>query len=185
MACESILTFLSNIDVINQDTIQKAVNKANLAVRQFQEQNNSKMGTTLGAVVLSKGKAKCFWVGDVKVFHYSSNKLLFESQSHNLLNELLESDIVNENFKSSKYRHIVTRSIQGDIKKSVISYQELIVKAKDELIICSDGVHSIIDSHTVLCLMKSEQTDFINKLNDRLEKEANDNASLIYVSEFN
>ena len=186
IATESILTFLSNIDEINKESIQKAINKANLAIRQFQEQNHSKMGATLGAVILAKGIAKCFWVGDIKILHYSDSKLTFESKSHSLINELSDSKFSNKSFKSSKYSHIVTRSIQGEVKKSIISYQELAVKEKDELIICSDGVHSIIDSQTILFLMNNKKTSaaFIDEVNIRLKNEANDNASLIYVSEF-
>ncbi len=184
IAAESILTFLSNIDEITKETIQKSINKANLAIRQCQEENHTKMGTTLGAVILSKGIAKCFWIGDVKILHYSDSKLIFESKSHNLLNEVSNSKLLKENFNTSKYSHIVTRSIQGDVKKSVMSYQELMIKEKDELIICSDGVHNIIDSQTILFLMNKEKTftSFIDELNKRLEIEANDNASLIYVS---
>ncbi len=186
IATESILTFLSNVDEITKETIQKAINKANLAIRQYQEQHHSKMGTTLGAIVLSKGVAKCFWVGDIKILHYSDSKLQFESKSHNLTNELSNNEPLNENFKSSKYSHIVTRSIQGDIKKSMISYQEFITKEKDELIICSDGVHSIIDSQTLLFLMNDNKApkSFIDTLNHRLQNEAIDNASLIYITEF-
>jgi protein phosphatase len=183
IATESILTFLSNIDGINKESIQKAINKANLAIRQYQEQNHSRMGTTLGAIVLSKGVAKCFWVGDIKILHYSDNKLQFESKSHNLINELSDNEPSNETLNSSKYSHIVTRSIQGNVTKSVISYQELKVKEKDELIICSDGVHDIIDSQTFLFLFNNRktQTSLINELNDRLQNEAKDNASLIYL----
>lgn len=184
IATESILTFLSNIDEITKETIQKAINKANLAIRQYQEQHHSKMGTTLGAIVLSKGVAKCFWVGDIKILHYSDSKLQFESKSHNLINELSDNVPSNEKLKSSKYSHIVTRSIQGDTKKSVISYQELTVKENDELIICSDGVHNIIDSQTMLFLMKNENSSFIDKINSRLKNEANDNASLISIKNF-
>ena len=186
VAVDSVLTFLSNTDEINKGTVQKAINKANLAIRQYQEQNHSKIGTTLGAIVLSKGLAKCFWVGDIKILHYSGSKLQFESKSHNLINELSDNKSSNETFKSSKYSHIVTRSIQGDVKKSVISYQELIVNGKDILIICSDGVHTIIDSQTMLFLMKNVKisTSFIDEINNRLKNEATDNASLIYVSEF-
>ncbi len=184
IATESILTFLSNIDEINKESIQKAVNKANLAIRQFQEQNHSKMGTTLGAVILSKGIAKCFWVGDIKILHYSDSKLTFESKSHNLINELSDNELSNESFKSSKYSHIVTRSIQGDVKKSVISYQELTIKEKDELIICSDGVHNIIDSHTIEFILKNNKHLFeaMTTIDDRLALEAIDNASLILIS---
>jgi protein phosphatase len=184
IALESVETLLSIVEVIDKDCIQKAVNKANLAIRQFQEQNNSKLGTTLGGIIISKGLAKCFWVGDVKILHYSENKLVFESKSHNLINELSESDVVNETFKPSKYSHIVTRSIQGDIKKSIISYQELVVNDKDKLIICSDGVHNIIDSQTMLFLMNNQKinSSFIDQLNNRLNNESDDNASLIYIS---
>ncbi len=184
IATESILTFLSNVDEITKETIQKAINKANLAIRQYQEQHHSQMGTTLGAIVLSKGVAKCFWVGDIKILHYSDSKLLFESKSHNLINELSNNEPLNENFKSSRYSHIVTRSIQGDVKKSMISYQEFITKEKDELIICSDGVHSVIDSQTLLFLMNDNKApnSFIDTLNHRLKNEAIDNASLISIS---
>lgn len=184
IATESILTFLSNIDEITKETIQKAINKANLAIRQYQEQYHSKMGTTLGAIVLSKGLAKCFWVGDIKILHYSDSKLQFESRSHNLINELSDNVPSNEKLKSSKYSHIVTRSIQGEVKKSMISYQEFITKEKDELIICSDGVHSIIDSQTLLFLMNDNKAPmpFIDTLNHRLKNEAIDNASLISIS---
>ncbi|WP_158848504.1 PP2C family protein-serine/threonine phosphatase [Algibacter sp. L1A34] len=183
---DSILTFLSNVIEINKESIQKAINKANLAIRQFQEQNHSKMGATLGAVIFSKGIAKCFWVGDIKILHYSESKLTFESKSHNLKNELSKSESSNEVFKSSKYSHIVTRSIQGVVKKSIISYQEITIKEKDKLIICSDGVHGLIDSQTILFLMNNEKKNisFIDELNNRLENESNDNASLIYVTEF-
>jgi len=183
---ESLLTFLSNTEVIDKESIQKAINKANLAIRQFQEQNHSKLGATLGAIILSKGIAKCFWVGDIKILHYSGKKLVFESKSHNLINELSGNEFSNKTLKPSKYSHIVTRSIQGDVKKSVISYQELDTKENDELIICSDGVHSLIDSQTMLFLMNNSKNSafFIDELNCRLGNEANDNASLIYVTEF-
>lgn len=186
IAVDSVHTFLLNTDEINEETIQKAINKANLAIRQYQEQNHSKMGATFGAMILSKGLAKCFWVGDVKILHYSDNKLQFESKSHNLINELYNNEPSNQSFKYSKYSHVVTRSIQGDIKKSEISYEEIVIQENDELILCSDGVHSIIDSQTLLFLMNGNKASisFIDRLNHRLKNEAIDNASLIYVSEF-
>lgn len=183
IATESILTFLSNIEDIDSANIQKAINKANLAIRQFQEQNHSKLGTTIGGIILSKGVAKCFWVGDIKIFHYSENKLAFESKSHNLINELSNNASSNETFKTSKYSHIVTRSVQGDTKKSIISYEELIVKEKDQLLISSDGVHNLIDSATIQYLLNNFDNPNLvsSEINKRIENEAKDNASYIYV----
>lgn len=182
---ESISTFLSNIELIDEEGIQKAVNKANLAIRQFQEKNHSKLGATLGGIILSKNIAKCFWVGDVKVLHYSERKLDFESKSHNLINELSESGASRDAFNTSKYSHIVTRSIQGDVKKSVISYKSLEISDKDQLIICSDGVHNLLDSQTIQYMINNEKAkcSVVELINDRLFNEAEDNASLIYISQ--
>ena len=90
---ENIETFLSNCHPIDEFSIDKAINKANLALRQFQEKNISKLGSTIGGAIMSgKSAAIIFWVGDVKILHYSKGKLNFESKSHNLINELSNNE---------------------------------------------------------------------------------------------
>tara|TARA_R110002012_G_scaffold321944_1_gene552639 strand:- start:95148 stop:95852 length:705 start_codon:yes stop_codon:yes gene_type:complete len=182
MIIDSLVTFLSNRTQFNIEVIHKAINKANLALRQYQEKHQSKLGSTLGGILVTGKTAITFWVGDVKILHYSKGKLCFESKSHNLSSELSETD----NLTSSKYNHIVTRSIQGDVKKSVPSYQELILNNGDQLFICSDGVHNIIDSNTLQYLLnKEDSTDaLIATIDQRIEKEAIDNASLILIEGF-
>ncbi len=184
MTVDSISTFLSTVREINEESIQKAVNKANLAIRQFQELNRSRLGATIGGVIVENNLARCFWVGDVKILRYSDSKLNFESKSHNLFNET--SDDANSNISEikSKYSHIVTRSVQGNLRKSYVSYQELELNGKtDKLIICSDGLHNIIDSHNIEYLLKNNKsTDLvIKKIRDRLKMEAEDNASFIFI----
>ena len=183
---ESISTFLSNSTSINKDSIQMSVNKANLAIRQFQESNNSNLGATVGGIVITKNKAQCFCVGDVGVFHYSKGKLTFESKAHNLVNDLKHTGSLKTS-SLEKLSHIVTRSIQGNVKKSVISYHVLILEEHDSLIICSDGVHNITDSHTILYHLNKEQhiSESIETISQRIEKEADDNASLIAIYGFN
>jgi len=182
MVIESLTTFLSNSTQFNKEVIDKAINKANLALRQYQERHQSKLGSTVGGVLVTGKTAKIFWVGDVKILHYSNGKLSFESKSHNLSSELSETD----NLNSSKYNHIVTRSIQGNVKKSLPSYQELILNKRDQLFICSDGVHNIIDPNTLQFLLNNEDStdSLIATIDQRLKKEARDNASLILIEGF-
>ena len=56
----------------------------------------------------------------------------------------------------------------------------------DQLFICSDGVHNIIDSNTLQYLLnKEDSTDaLIATIDQRIEKEAIDNASLILIEGF-
>ena len=144
------------------------------------------MGSTLGGIIVSGKTARAFWVGDVKILHYSKFKLSFESKPHNLRNELSAADDLKENLDFSKYNHMVTRSIQGDVKKSVPSHQELLLNKGDKLFICSDGVHNIMDSLTLQYLLNVNEASgtLLDAIDQRLIQEANDNASLILVEDF-
>jgi protein phosphatase len=183
---ENIAAYLSSTSLLNEIAIRKAINKANLALRKYQEQHHSKLGSTIGGVIITGNVTKIFWVGDVKILHYSQRKLCFESKAHNITNELSSLNSLNKKPSLSKYDHIVTRSIQGDSKKSIPSFHELLLKKGDELIICSDGVHNIIDAHTLQYILNNEDSSnlVIDTINQRLEKEANDNASLILIEDF-
>lgn len=186
MVIDSLTIFLSNNSQFDENVIQKAINKVNLALRQYQEQHQSKLGSTLGGIIISEKIAKTFWVGNVKILHYLNGKLCFESKAHNLSNELSETDNSNDSINFSKYDHIVTRSIQSDVKKSVPSYQELNLDKNDKLFICSDGVHNIIDPKTLQYLLnKEDSTDsLMATIDEILQKETSDNASLILVEGF-
>ncbi len=183
---ENIVAYLTNTSQLNEIAIRKAINKANLVIRKYQEQHHSKLGSTLGGIIITGNVAKVFWVGDVKILHYSQRKLCFESKAHNITNELSSLNSLNKKPSLSKYDHIVTRSIQGDSKKSIPSFHELLLNRGDELIICSDGVHNIIDAHTLQYILNNEDStnSIIDTINLRLEKEAKDNASLILIEDF-
>lgn len=184
MVVESISTFLSTVTLFNEISVQKSINKANLIIRQYQEKHQSKLGATIGGIIVQGNKAKIFWVGDVKIFHFRKNKLQYESNSHNLLNEIKNNESVSALKNAAKYSHIVTRSIHGVLEKSHISYLELVYNEGDIFMICSDGVHDIIDGQSIAYLLNQELNflDFISKINKRLKEEASDNASTIFIT---
>ena len=117
IVAENITAFLSTIKKITKADIQKGINKANLALKQAQESSQTKMGATIGGVIIENNTALCFWVGDVKIFHYRNNKLFNESSEHTLLKEILKNGSISNVDQLNKYQHIVTRSVQGEIKR--------------------------------------------------------------------
>jgi protein phosphatase len=181
IAIESINTFLSNSKIFEISNIQKAVNKANLAIRQFSQEKGEKIGCTLGGLIQFKNKIYCFWIGDVRIIHFRNRKIEFESKDHTLINQLKENGSFSDLSRLSKYRHIVTRSIQGDVKESQIGYYNTIVSSDSDIfIICTDGVHDIISSELIhKYLFNNSNGVSLCELEDRLLTEANDNNSLI------
>ncbi|WP_404985365.1 PP2C family protein-serine/threonine phosphatase [Chryseobacterium sp. M5] len=180
LVADNIVTYLRTIQKIDFSNVQKAVNKANLAVKQYNEANQITSGATLGGVVFSGNSAICFWLGDVKIYYIKNNKLVQESQSHSFLNEMSDSDFSKspENFK--RYGHIVTRSVSGKREKTNLDFFKIDhLSAQDSFIICSDGVHNTMTvQHMNLLLSTNTNTSVIE---DYLNTHAKDNFSLINI----
>lgn len=185
LVAENVSTHLSTAIDVDISNIQKAVNKANLVIRQFKEKSGQKLGATVGGVVLTLNQAICFWVGDVKIFHFKNNKLRNESHSHTLMNEVLENSSIVDTKQLNKYKHIVTRSVQGEVDRSKVDYFLISdFSDQDSLFVCSDGVTDVISGTQIEQVFNSTTSypEAMKYLEDRLIREAIDNFSMILVN---
>jgi len=186
IVAENILTYLSIVKNPDVFDIQKSVNKANLAIRQATKKNGLKMGATVGGVIINRDKAVCFWVGDVKIFRYQKNNLLFESKSHTLMGELVNNGSITDIETAKRYKHVVTRAVCGDLDKSRVDIYDFGSLNNDDLVvICSDGVHDILDGLQIQKIVNASEDieTAIARTEQRLINEAKDNFSFIFLHE--
>ena len=184
IVAESILAYLSTIKKVNEKEIQRAINKANLAIKQKVHDTGTKMGATVGGVIINDNQAYGFWVGDVMIFHFNNKKLQFESSSHTLINNIKKNGSLKSSEYISKYRHIVTKSIQGEISYSTIDYLEFGRMTEDDfIIICSDGVHDIINGIELenIFSLNISLKESVKKIEQRCLAESSDNFSMILI----
>lgn len=184
LVAENILLSLSKTKKIDREHIQESVNQANLAIQNYLAGSNLKMGATVGGVILTDSKAICFWVGDVKIFHFKDSKLVYESNPHSLMNQIIENGSIIDQERVSRYKHVVTRSVQGDTEQSKIDYIELDhIAKKDLILVCSDGVHDIYDGLQIQQILNTSETyDLaVEKMKKRLAIDSKDNYSLILI----
>ena len=182
LVAENIHTYLSTINDISEKEIQKAVNKSNLIIKQKSDDLNAKIGATLGGAIISKDKAFLFWVGDVKIIHLRNNKLLFETHSHTLINQMINNGSVINNLE--RYKHVVTRSVSGSIKESIIDCHLVNnLLPKDIIIIYSDGVSDILNSYQINNVFKSAASvqEGVSEVEILCNIEAKDNFSMIAI----
>ncbi len=182
---EKISGYLSSLSKINETDIQFAIDNANKAINQYKEFSEIKLGATIGGIILQNDSAKCFWVGDVKIFHFNNNKLCFESDPHSLMNELINNGSFIDADKASKYKHIVTRSIHGDLGKSEAEFHEIKnIGERDVFIICSDGVHDIVNGLQMEYFLKEkgEIESAVQEIEQLCKASAKDNYSFIAIS---
>lgn len=180
LVADNIATYLRSILEIDIAHIQNAVNKANLAIKQYNEINQITSGATLGGVIISGNSALCFWLGDVKIFYLKNNKLVLESQSHSFLNEMSDSNFFKTPENLKRYGHIVTRSVSGKRDRTTLDFFQIDnLSVQDSFIICSDGVHTEMTiQHMNLLLSTNTNTA---EIEDYLNTHANDNFSLIHI----
>lgn len=176
---ENIFTFLNYVESINEQNIQQAVQKANLAIRQFNIKNNIKSGATIGGIILEKNIFHIFWIGDVMVYQINKDKVLFQTKSHTLVNSLLESESIREEKSLDKYKHIVTRSVSGKPSESCIGYQSIEFSEEDSFIICSDGIHNTISVEQIL--VYASQENGLQELENQFLQKSRDNYSVIIL----
>lgn len=169
----------------DKNSIQKGIDEVTRSLAKENEKQGSNMGATLGGVIRSKEEFHCFWVGDVKIFHISEKKIVYESIEHNLKNELIENKVFVEANNAKKYNHIVTRSIQNEVSKSKIDYKNIKNFTKgDFIVIVSDGVTDTMSKNQLLEIinLKKEVANILFEIDDKLQKTAKDNYSLIFIN---
>lgn len=144
LVANHILKYLKEfVGLVTAEVIKDAVTSANEILKDYRLAHNVKLGTTIGGTYISKNHAILFWVGDVRLYFFRDNKLLFESQDHSLINDLKKSKSLPSDWDVDKIKHVVTRSVTGNGSDFYPDFFDIdMLKNRDTIIICSDGIHN-------------------------------------------
>ena len=103
------------------------------------------MGTTLTAVLVHAGKAHVVHAGDSRCYMFRDGHLKQLTDDHSWIAEQLRSGQISEaEAKSSKFRHVITKSI-GFEREIEADMKSVPVSAGDCFLLCSDGMSNYIE----------------------------------------
>jgi serine/threonine protein phosphatase PrpC len=103
------------------------------------------MGTTLTALLVHGGRAHLVHAGDSRCYVFRDGHLKQLTDDHSWIAEQLRSGQISEaEAKSSKFRHVITKSIgfERDIEADMKSVP---VSAGDCFLLCSDGMSNYVE----------------------------------------
>ncbi|MEJ7604157.1 MAG: protein phosphatase 2C domain-containing protein, partial [Kofleriaceae bacterium] len=103
------------------------------------------MGTTLTAMLVHGGRAHLVHAGDSRCYMFRDGTLKQLTEDHSWIAEQLRNGAISEaEAKSSKFRHVITKSIgfERDIDADIKSVS---VQAGDCFVLCSDGMSNYIE----------------------------------------
>lgn len=179
IACEVIAEYLvANYGKSDlKQMISHSLIVANKKINEKRQEIAAKMGTTIAGAVIEGSTANLFWRGDVRIYQFRNNEILFQSEDHSLINEMKKQ--VNVSAKEiERYGHIVTRALTGISMEEDQDIIELSLMSGDLLILCTDGFWQNINVSSVSNLTEKEIQNQLNKYKDIMD----DNFSLLKLS---
>ena len=127
--------------------IRQANRKVLEATRESAEYEG--MATTVAAVLVDADVANLAHVGDSRIYLWSGERILLLTSDHSWVNEQIQSGVISpEQARSHPLRNVVTRALGGRADL-VVDVQSRQMAAGDVLLLCSDGLTTMIGDEDI------------------------------------
>lgn len=153
---------LRNVGVWLFDLLQQANDY--IFEQSLTNENLKGMGTTVSGVINFNGEIYYAHIGDSRIYVYSESDLQQITTDHTYVNTLLLNGLIS--FKQAQKhpkRHILTNAL-GIKRKVSVDIGQIKLKDNENIIICSDGLHNMLDGKKLLKVL-SEKVDIEYKIN--------------------
>lgn len=189
IACETISNYILNTkqkDSITSE-INAAVEQTENALAEYisNSPESQGMATTLSFLHLANNTATIAHIGDSRVYHIRDGKILFQTQDHSLVNELLASGFIKpEEAKTHPKKNVITRAIQANGEHTSPEIKLLNnIQPNDYFLLCTDGVLEGIDNAFIEnnFLADSSLNDLCVQIQEMCSIYSNDNYSGIFI----
>jgi protein phosphatase len=157
-----------------EERLAERVRDANRQIyeRSRVEHERAGMGTTLTAAYLDDAGVAIAHVGDSRAYMFREGTLRRLTQDHSLVNELVSrGKLTEEQAAEHPQRSIITRALGPEPTVEVDTWTYP-VRAGDVLLLCSDGLTSMISEERMTAILSTAQT--LDGAANGLIDEAND-----------
>ena len=151
MAVETLMKDIDTSSNVSRDSLVNAVRHANEVIFKESQGNaeRSGMGTTCTLIFVRGGEARIAHVGDSRAYLLRAGSLSQITDDHTLVNRMVkEGRLRPEDAERHPQRSIITRALGVDSNVKV-DYKTLELQEGDRLLICSDGLSSMLDSAAI------------------------------------
>lgn len=158
---------LKNVGVWLFDTLQQA--NEFIFEQSLNNENLKGMGTTVSGVIMFNGELYYAHIGDSRIYVYSERELQQITTDHTYVNTLLLNGLITlKQAQKHPKRHVLTNAL-GIKRKVSVDIGQIKLHEKENVLICSDGLHNMIDGKKLLKLL-NEKVDIESKGNLIIDK---------------
>jgi len=141
--------------------LAEQVHEANRIVfeRSVLDRSVAGMGTTLTAALLEGDRVRLAHVGDSRAYLIRNEQMSRITNDHSWVNEQIQSGVISaEQARSHPLRNVVTRALGGR-SDLVVDVQSRRMKPGDVLLLCSDGLTTMIGDEDIARILGEAQGD--------------------------
>jgi PPM family protein phosphatase len=160
LAAETVAEYVWKAQRADAEVLVKAFEEANRAVRSAASADSAMegMGTTLVAVLDAGNELLVASVGDSRVYIFQDDHLMALTEDQTWVNEVGRRLGLDEaSLKSHPLRHVLTMAIGVSAPLRIYSYA-IRPRPEAELLLCSDGLHGVLDFETIEKTLRSPQS---------------------------
>jgi serine/threonine protein phosphatase PrpC len=136
--------------------LHRAVQRANIEVYNFASTvpELRRMATTLTAVAIENGVLNATHIGDCRLYLMRGGSITQVSKDHTVVGERVRMGLMSEErAKNHPDRSALMRSLGRELIVS-IDRITLPLRKGDEVILCSDGLYNVLESHDLMSLTR-------------------------------
>ncbi|MGO9137544.1 MAG: Stp1/IreP family PP2C-type Ser/Thr phosphatase [Syntrophales bacterium] len=134
-----------------------SVRLANQAIYEAAKSNTGwqGMGTTVAAVVINRNRLSIAHVGDSRVYLVRAGDIEQLTDDHSVVYEQVKRELLTrEDAQKSEIRNLLTRAL-GVATNVEVDISELTLSTGDILILCTDGLNSMVSDNDILTITVS------------------------------
>jgi serine/threonine protein phosphatase PrpC len=156
-------------------------------LEQGQRAGRRGMGTTAVAAVIDAGRAWVALVGDSRLLHIRGGHVIWRTLDHTRVQSLLDRGVIQEDeVRGHPDAGMLTRALghartsQGDLLEPEVMADPLDLMAGDVLVLCSDGLHDLVDDWEIASTVAGRTSDEIvaRLVSDALDRGGHDNVTV-------
>lgn len=165
-----------------KNLLNSAICAANSVV--FEESQKERalngMGTTIVAVIVTKGVAVFAHVGDSRAY-ILNDKIECVTKDHSLVQFLLDSGKITEDeAKVHPERNIITRAV-GIMSFVDVEFDIVDLGDDDDILLCTDGLSGSVDEATIYSIIRSNENVADKLISEAIEGGSRDNITAVVL----
>lgn len=185
MVCTEVYNALSEKSDLSNEDICGAIKLAQRGIDRYINENGIEqaIATTMTLLGFVENSAVLVHVGDSRIYHIRNNQILFRTEDHSLVNEMLVQNLITvEEAKNHPQKNVITQAIsKSDSDLSPGIHRTSDIQSDDYFFLCTDGVLESVNDDFLLEVLSDKSKsnrEKVARIEAKCEESSKDNYSL-------